>query len=447
MNWNNRLFFVVFAIFCIIIISIIATINFLSIVGILMVLYLVQLLIKDCSYTFMPIPEIAGIIAGIQWIISPTMSYWFGHSMYSMSVAESTYMINTLIMYIPFWSCIIYNNRNRKMYFDSYDLNIFCCNNLKLIKSLIVVGFIFTLISGISFIVTLLSSFLYIGLIMLMVAFPKNAVKIALIAIAFSLLKSIRSAMFHDTIIWGLFILLALFYVDHYAMKKKLIVIAFCLVGVFTLQGVKAIYRSIVWNGETDNKIELFTSLMFNSIVSENENNNLIDSNDRFNQGWIISRIYSHIPVEQDYIGGRTIWEGLVRSISPSAIISNTKNKGEASRQDFMEFTGVRINDSTNMGLSVIGEAYGNFGLIGGSIFMFIWGLFVIWIVNFVVKKSFVNGIWIFMLPIICFTLIKAETNFLSVINWTVKALIFTWFIAWILQHYFNIKGIELANE
>lgn len=36
--------------------------------------------------------------------------------------------------------------------------------------------------------------------------------------------------------------------------------------------------------------------------------------------------------------------------------------------------TGYNLSSSTSMGLSILGESYGNFGLLGGTFFMFFGG-------------------------------------------------------------------------
>lgn len=40
------------------------------------------------------------------------------------------------------------------------------------------------------------------------------------------------------------------------------------------------------------------------------------------------------------------------------------------------------------MGLSILGESYGNFGLLGGTVFMFIWGVFIAKFISFIDRLS-----------------------------------------------------------
>jgi len=43
--------------------------------------------------------------------------------------------------------------------------------------------------------------------------------------------------------------------------------------------------------------------------------------------------------------------------------------------------------------------------------------------------------LWIMFLPIICFNLIKAEISMMSVLNWTVKSVLFVGVVIYLLRH------------
>lgn len=411
--------------------------SFLSCIGIGLVAYSIGLIIKDSNSYFMPFELMIIIMAGIQWIVAPTICYLFGSILYQMSVPESQYMIYTLLMYLPLYIAMLSYHRKRKLC-DINDLSDFCSSNLRLTIWMITIGLISIFIRSQSFFITLFSILYYIGIVMLMLSNPQKSVLIMIVGIFPLLIRSLSSAMFHDLLIWGMVFILTLFYIKKFTLFKRLGIFIGLLVLVVLLQTIKAEYRSSVWfgSGHNESNIELFANLMVSKASSKTFNHTLLSVNDRFNQGWIISRIYSHIPTETEYKGGKTILEGIETALLPRFISSSRKNKGEDSRRDFIDFTGVHINSNTSMGLSIIGEAYGNFGPYGGFLFMIVWSFILTGFFNLISRLSINNPLWLCLLPMICFTLIKAETNFLSIINWTVKALIFAYLLVSICQHF-----------
>ena len=209
-------------------------------------------------------------------------------------------------------------------------------------------------------------------------------------------------------------------------------------VGIFLLQTVKASYRQAIWyNDYSGSKVEFFFSLLVNNAININEVRSEKEETTiaRYNQGWIISRIYNNIPQNHDFLGGRTYVDAFNSAILPRFLFPNKKGAGAQSREDFIEMTGYHLSRGTSMGLSILGESYGNFGLLGGTVFMFIWGVFIAKFISFIDRLSIKDFLWIMFLPIICFNLIKAEISMMSVLNWTVKSVLFVGVVIYLLRH------------
>ena len=134
-------------------------------------------------------------------------------------------------------------------------------------------------------------------------------------------------------------------------------------------------------------------------------------------------------------MGGRTYVDAFNSAILPRFLFPNKKGAGAQSREDFIEMTGYHLSRGTSMGLSILGESYGNFGLLGGTVFMFIWGVFIAKFISFIDRLSIKDFLWIMFLPIICFNLIKAEISMMSVLNWTVKSVLFVGVVIYLLRH------------
>src|SRR5690606_15706315 len=126
------------------------------------------------------------------------------------------------------------------------------------------------------------------------------------------------------------------------------------------------------------NKLVLFLSILEDKVVNEEitetDDQNV---NIRLNQGWIISAIMYNVPFKEPFADGSTIAEAVSASILPRFLDKNKKRAG--GQENFEKFTGLQIGSGTSMGLSIIGESYANFDVIGGIVFMGVWGLFLAW--------------------------------------------------------------------
>jgi hypothetical protein len=220
-----------------------------------------------------------------------------------------------------------------------------------------------------------------------------------------------------------------MFWAYRYKPSIKIILSTFAIAIFFliALQTVKGIYRNQVWSGYSGNKVELFYTLIVNTYFSDEGNDAYgvsgVDNVVRLNQGWIISSIMDNVPESQDFFNGQTIIEAIRSSIVPRFLDPDKTQAG--GRENFRKFTGLPINEGTSMGISIIGEGYGNFGVLGGIIFMGFWGLFITWIWNRIMKKSFQNILFVAFIPLIFLQVVKAETELVVVLNHLIKTLIF----------------------
>ena len=92
------------------------------------------------------------------------------------------------------------------------------------------------------------------------------------------------------------------------------------------------------------------------------------------------------------------------------------------------------------MGISLLGEAYINFGVRGAWVFMFIFGL----ISSFVIKQFFLLAsryptIWLWF-PLILLHFVKAETELLVQLNFLVKSIILVYAFVWANKQFLHLK-------
>ena len=90
------------------------------------------------------------------------------------------------------------------------------------------------------------------------------------------------------------------------------------------------------------------------------------------------------------------------------------------------------------MGISILGEAYGNFNRFGGIIFMGIWGYFLAMYWRFLFKGLHNNVLLLAFLPIVFLQVIKAETELVVVLNHLIKATIVVYLFFWAAKALLN---------
>lgn len=386
-----------------------------------------------------PILELMLLIAGLQWIIGPIIEYNFptNHYKYYMYVEEPAYMGFVVPAYLAFVVAVILCVRP----YRSFSISVSKFRDYKDYGLIIfITGFVFDLISGslpgsLGFFAFLVGNFKFAGAIILFFSEDKQLKYAFYGALVLLLFRAIQAAMFHDFVLWTVFFYM--FWAIKYKPSKTQIYLTI-LIGVFslsTLQTIKSAYRSEVWNGYRGNKVELFTSLFVDAVLyNESASAELSgeENNVRLNQGWIISAIMDEIPERTAFQNGTTIQEAITASILPRFLNPDKKEAG--GRENFMKFTGLYLSPNASMGISIVGEAYVNFGEFGGILFMGIWGLFLglSWI--FLLKVLKINLLFLAFLPLIFLQVVKAETELVVVLNHLIKASIVVFLFFWVAR-------------
>lgn len=89
--------------------------------------------------------------------------------------------------------------------------------------------------------------------------------------------------------------------------------------------------------------------------------------------------------------------------------------------KNFRKYTGLVIDDGTTFGLSPLGEAYLNYGVVGGIGFMLVFGgcfaIFYYGTLRFALKQP----TFLFWIPLIFYQAMKAETELLVILNQLIK--------------------------
>ena len=133
----------------------------------------------------------------------------------------------------------------------------------------------------------------------------------------------------------------------------------------------------------------------------------------------------NYIPAQKPFAEGKTVKEAIVASIFPRFLMPNKAISGGV--ENMKDYAGIQLGKGTSMDIGQIGEAYANYGIYGGIVFMFLLGLLLNWVLNFIEKKQLRYPDLIFWMPFIFLQIVKAESSLVTILNHLVKASIIVW--------------------
>lgn len=377
----------------------------------------------------MPIGELALLLGGFQWIVSPLLAY--SYDVFEMSMPIELYMRNTGIMYCAFMLGYYLFRKD-----ECIDLRRFVISKAfyaKVAKTMIAIGVVSMALQMFIniFVLELCKELMFVGVLIFMYLRPDKAVRYAATALGLFMIYCIRNSGYHELIVWGIFYTMCVFCTRQYSLLKKIMVFVAALFVLNTLQTVKFAIRA----GGDNHGVAYFTTMFWDTMFTQSTDDTETNVSERFNQGWIISDIYKTIPDKRDYYYGETIFGSITSSMLPGFMYGSNRINAEVTKVYFSEFTGHPLSSATSMGLSVLGEGYGNFGLWGGAVFMFVWGLAIAYFMSLLFRLTRnKDNLWFFLIPIICHDLYKAELSFFKVFNWTFKGVIFAFLVIYVMN-------------
>jgi hypothetical protein len=403
--------------------------NIFSILGVIFVIRIAVLFFKEIGKS-LPMFETLLLISGLQWIIGAFNSYRFSvkHFKYYMRVEETDYMSFVVPAFLGFGIILLRYSKTNKLTLNFNPETYIEKGRILLFIGIFADLFKFITPPSLHFFIYLISLFKYVGASILLFSKEKRDRYFFYGSILYLLLKSIQSALFHDLILWGLFFFLVWALKHKPSFNKKIVFTTIALTFVVLTQSIKSSFRKALWEGGYDgNKISLYIrtikGVLDNSFFSSEEDLNKL--NIRLNQGWHISSVLSHVPFSEPFANGATVVEATSASILPRFLNPNKKIAG--GKENYERFTGNKLGKGTSMGISIIGEAYANFGRFGGILFMLFFGFFLSW-VWFRINKIYKNHpILLFFIPLLFIQVVKAETELFVVLNHLLKASFVVW--------------------
>ena len=389
--------------------------------------------------------EIRDLIAALaltQWIIGPVLAYNVlpYDELYYMAVDEATYMSYVvpacaallLGLYFPFTDERIINED------DINQIKEFL-KDKKYLGFLIAGGGLFAAWAGsflppsLRFLFFLLSGMQFVGVYIILLTDSKLKWPAFALVIGMVTLQSVRMGMFGELVLWFMFSILIIAFVYKINLGFKVLILSVGLLVILLIQSIKEEYRMATWYAVSEqSNVEIFQDIVFLRLTNPGmlfETAVLQNMGARLNQGWIIARVLNHMPENQEFVRGETIEDGIFAALVPRILVPDKAMAG--GRANFERFTGTELPDTTSMDISLVGEGYANYGKFGGVIFLLVIGIFYNLAIIKTVSLAKKYPTIILWLPIIFFQVIKAETDFATVLNHFTKAVMVTFAVFW----------------
>ncbi len=395
------------------------------------------------------IRDIMILIGSLQWIIGPILTYHFypNDQFYYMAVEEEVYM-NFVVpattafsfgLYFPIWAKRTDENVHLIRIGKILEKN----KNIDLI--LIFIGVASAIVENfvphsIKFLFYLFSGARFVGLYFLLISDRPRKNIIMILLIGWLALTALNDAMFHEFLLWIFFFLVISSFINKPSIRRKSIYFLILLILGIVIQTVKHEFRQLLNEG-SGQSTAIFTDLVQDKFVESNyfiSDANLSAMVTRVNQGWIIARIMNHTPKYENFADGETITEAIKATFMPRILFPGKISAG--GRTYFERFTGKKISDNTSMGLSLMGEAYANYGIFGGIVFMYFIGLFYNYFLFFIFRYAEKTPSIILFIPLIFLQVIKAETDFSVILNHLFKATIAVVILYWLIRRLLGVR-------
>ena len=126
------------------------------------------------------------------------------------------------------------------------------------------------------------------------------------------------------------------------------------------------------------------------------------------------------VPSQVPFSNGEEMYQIFEAGVLPRFMAPNKLKAGD--RSIFMKYSGLRIRSGTSMGLSSLGDAYINYGLTGGCIFMFLLGVFYNAILLVFYKNSQYFPVLILFTSIVFYYPIRPDCELQTILGHVLKS-------------------------
>jgi hypothetical protein len=389
----------------------------------------------------------------LQFLVGPTLAYNglddYQYFMYRMKIPEDEYFLYAFPAVIFFIIGLHLRAGNAKgERLDLQEIRTFISNNKLVAPILIGVGFFASIVSNyfssdLAFVFYLIGSFKFIGLFLLILGEKRVNLIAFFLVVGSVVISSLGSGMFHDLLTWIIFLaaVFAIKYAVSFYVKITGLVI-FIFVAT-TIQLLKSDYRVLTSIDDNQAGIETFAKVYQQENMKEGVFNfqKIAQSNVRINQGFIVTNIMFTVPEKEPYANGEELKDILKAAFLPRILAPDKLKAGD--RSLFRKYSGIPITQGTSMGLSSVGDAYINFGVLGGIVFMFFLGLMYSEVLVFFFNIQSRFPLIILFSPLIFYYPIRPDCELQTILGHLVKSIFVVFATFYIWKNVFLIQSSE----
>jgi hypothetical protein len=408
-----------------------------------------MLLFSAIGYV-LPVRYLLGAFMCVQFFIGPVLAYngldQYQYIHYRMKIPENEYFAYSIPAVLLFiFGLHVYAGKLKGEIINKENIEKFVNNNPTLPYWFIGIGFVTSIISAffaseLAFVFYLLGSFKFIGLFLLVIGTNDLKILPLIVVIGSIIGSSLGEGMFHDLLTWLIFTgsIFAIKY--KIGFNTKLVACGLFIFIAVTIQILKSSYRSVTSSGLEEAGVETFAKLY----EQKNEQaglfsfESLAPASVRINQGFIITNIMRNVPAMIPFSNGGEMYELFESAILPRVLAPNKLRAGD--RTIFMKYSGLRVRPGTSMGLSSLGDAYLNFGVSGGCIFMFLLGLMYGAILNIFNKYSGTYPILILFTALVFYYPIRPDCELQTILGHLFKSCFLIYIMLLLFKSTFKIQ-------
>lgn len=382
---------------------------------------------------FVAFPDLIASAACLQWIIAPWLSetYQPNLAVFRMMLPANEYLMYALPATVALWIGLhIPASRRLSKTWEMPAVEHLTKRVQHSLDLLIVAGLVadfYVDYAGIewAFLAYLISSFRFVGALGWMITrTPGWRWRVIFVLLHLTAVQS-TGGLFYLVVHWGGYFLLVYAFMKRWRWQMAFALVA-SLLGLSLLQSVKPTFRTSIAENTITGPLDSFerlTTLLWNRVKTGQIVDTDADPGEalvRFNQGWIIARIMTHVPSQQAYARGQTITDAITFAIIPRFLFPN-KLQG-ASQKIFTLYTGSELMGGTRMGLGIIGEFYANFGQWGGVAATFVYGILIGWVFLLFADRAQKNPLWWAAASTVLLPAVEPGFNLEDILNHVTKA-------------------------
>lgn len=380
------------------------------------------------------IPGVIAMVASLQWIVAAWAGYHVPQvsSMFVMAIPPAEYFSfavpAVLSLTAGMFIALLREGRSRPV---PKQIAVLETPLLRTLRMMVIGAITVRVIampvlpSSLQFATLLVSNFAFVGVFgMVLIRAPWWPLY-AVVVLGVQAIYSSADGMFHELLLWMTYLAVIVAYTYRLRLRVLLAAGGVGFFLIFTLNSIKQEYRLAI--GTQQLTLGARASLLGATLAHRLLNPDEVFTEEklglnvaRTNQGWIISRALNYVPQGEPFAEGETVISAVRAALLPRVL---DPFKYEAGSTEFVtRFTGIKLNESTSMGLSLAGEMYVNFGRSGGLLGVFVLGYLLGQLYRFFLRWSRESVLWWAWAPYVMLNTMQAESGLGEAFNHVVKS-------------------------